>query len=78
MVSYNKNDTKWCPFQIQSYEIFEPDYVSPGMFFVMTAASFFHAFANDYSDYGFYVILPLSYAALNIASWTLRPNSRKL
>jgi len=44
-----------------------------GIFFVMTGAACSHAFANDYGDYGFNLILPLSYAALNIASWALRP-----
>lgn len=49
-----------------------------GIFFLMTGAALSHAFANDYGDYGFNFILPLSYAALNIASWALRPKSRKL
>jgi hypothetical protein len=41
-------------------------------------AALSHEFANDYGDYGFHITLPLSYAALNIASWALRPKSRKL
>ncbi|NQX61746.1 DoxX family protein [Paenibacillus qinlingensis] len=49
-----------------------------GIFFLMTGAALSHAFANDYGDYGFHIILPLFYAALGIASWALRPNSRKL
>jgi hypothetical protein len=49
-----------------------------GIFFLMTGAALSHAFANDYGDYGFNIILPLFYAALNIASWALRPKSRKL
>ncbi|WNQ11879.1 DoxX family protein [Paenibacillus aurantius] len=49
-----------------------------GIFFLMTGAALSHAFANDYGDYGFHFILPLFYAALNLASWTLRPESRKL
>jgi len=49
-----------------------------GLFFLMTGAALSHAFANDYGDYGFHVILPLFYAALVIASWALRPNSRRL
>lgn len=49
-----------------------------GIFFLMTGAAFSHAFAHDYGDYGFHMILPLFYAALGIASWALRPNSRKL
>ncbi|PEC20746.1 DoxX family protein [Bacillus cereus] len=47
-----------------------------GIFFLMTGATLSHAFANDYGDYGLHIILPLSYAALNIASWALRPQSR--
>ncbi|MET3293138.1 UNVERIFIED_CONTAM: putative membrane protein YphA (DoxX/SURF4 family) [Brevibacillus sp. OAP136] len=46
-----------------------------GIFFVMTGAALSHAFANDF---GFPIILPLSYAVLNIVSWALRPMSRKL
>ncbi|MEC0268049.1 DoxX family protein [Paenibacillus anseongense] len=49
-----------------------------GIFFLMTGAALSHAFANDYGDYGFHMILPLFYAALSIASWALRPKSRKL
>jgi hypothetical protein len=49
-----------------------------GIFFLMTGAALSHAFANDYGDYGFHIILPLFYAALGIASWVLRPKSRKL
>jgi uncharacterized membrane protein YphA (DoxX/SURF4 family) len=49
-----------------------------GLFFLMTGAALSHAFANDYGDYGFHIILPLSYAALTIASWALRPKSRML
>ncbi|GEC90459.1 DoxX family protein [Brevibacillus brevis] len=54
------------------------EWAHAGIFFLMTGAAFSHAFADDYGDYGFAIILPLSYAALNIASWALRPNSRKL
>jgi hypothetical protein len=49
-----------------------------GIFFLMTGAALSHAFAKDYGDYGFHIILPLFYAALSIASWALRPKSRKL
>ncbi|MDQ0062944.1 DoxX family protein [Paenibacillus harenae] len=49
-----------------------------GIFFLMTGAALSHAFANDYGENGFNLILPLSYAALNIASWALRPRNRKL
>lgn len=54
------------------------EWVHAGIFFLMTGAALSHAFADDYGDYGFNIILPLSYAALNIASWALRPKSRKL
>lgn len=54
------------------------EWVHAGIFFLMTGAALSHAFANDYGDYGFNIILPLSYAVLNIASWVLRPQSRIL
>jgi uncharacterized membrane protein YphA (DoxX/SURF4 family) len=54
------------------------EWVHAGIFFLMTGAAISHAFENDYGDYGFHIILPLSYAALNIVSWALRPKSRKL
>lgn len=54
------------------------EWVHAGIFFLMTGAALSHAFANDYGDYGFHIILPLSYAALNIASWALRPMNRIL
>ncbi|WP_042169679.1 DoxX family protein [Paenibacillus gorillae] len=49
-----------------------------GIFFLMTGAVLSHVFAHDYGDGGFHVILPLFYAALGIASWALRPKSRRL
>ncbi|MFB7639748.1 DoxX family protein [Peribacillus butanolivorans] len=52
------------------------EWAHAGIFFLMTGAALSHAFANDYGDYGFHIILPLSYAALNIATWALRPQSR--
>jgi uncharacterized membrane protein YphA (DoxX/SURF4 family) len=54
------------------------EWAHAGLFFLMTGAALSHAFADDFGDYGFHVILPLFYAALNIASWVLRPKSRKL
>ncbi|MFP3392731.1 DoxX family protein [Brevibacillus sp. SIMBA_040] len=54
------------------------EWVHAGIFFLMTGAALSHAFANDFGEYGFHIILPLFYAVLNIASWTLRPKSRKL
>ncbi|MGG1517764.1 DoxX family protein [Paenibacillus oryzisoli] len=49
-----------------------------GIFFLMTGAALSHMFAHDYGDGGFNLLLPLFYAALSIASWALRPKSRKL
>jgi uncharacterized membrane protein YphA (DoxX/SURF4 family) len=54
------------------------EWVHAGIFFLMTGAALSHAFANDYGDYGFNLILPLSYAALNIFSWALRPAKSRL
>ncbi|MBD3921736.1 DoxX family protein [Paenibacillus sp. PR3] len=54
------------------------EWAHAGIFFLMTGAAFSHALADDYGDYGFNMILPLFYAVLNIASWALRPNNRKL
>ncbi|GIP03368.1 MULTISPECIES: DoxX family protein [Paenibacillus] len=54
------------------------EWVHAGIFFLMTGAALSHAFANDYGDYGFNLILPLSYAALNIVSWALRPPKNRL
>ncbi|MGG1553614.1 DoxX family protein [Paenibacillus ferrarius] len=49
-----------------------------GIFFLMTGAALSHMFAHDYGAGGFNIFLPLFYAALGIASWALRPKSRKL
>jgi len=54
------------------------EWAHAGIFFLMTGAALSHVFANDFGDSGFHVILPLMYAALNIASWALRPESRRL
>lgn len=54
------------------------EWVHAGIFFLMTGAALSHVLANDYGDYGFNIILPLSYAALNIASWLLRPQGRMI
>jgi len=51
------------------------EWAHAGIFFLMTGAALSHMFAGDN---GFSIILPLSYAALNIASWALRPKNRKL
>lgn len=49
-----------------------------GIIFLMTGASLSHLLAQDYGEGGFHVLLPLFYAALGLASWALRPASRKL
>ncbi|WP_127497413.1 DoxX family protein [Paenibacillus glycanilyticus] len=54
------------------------EWTHAGIFFLMTGAAFSHLLDHDYGAGGFNVILPLVYAALNIASWALRPESRKL
>lgn len=54
------------------------EWVHAGIFFLMTGAAISHVFANDQGDYGFSIFLPISYAVLNIASWALRPENRKL
>lgn len=54
------------------------EWVHAGIFFLMTGAACSHVFANDYGDYGFNLILPLFYAALNLISWALRPPKSRL
>lgn len=54
------------------------EWAHAGVFFLMTGAALSHAFASDYGTFGFNITLPLFYAALNIASWALRPESRVL
>lgn len=54
------------------------EWVHAGIFFLMTGAALSHVFANDYGDYGFNMILPLLYAALNICSWALRPSKSRI
>lgn len=54
------------------------EWTHAGIFFLMTGAAFSHLLDHDYGDGGFNMILPLFYAALNIASWALRPTNRKL
>ena len=45
-----------------------------GVFFAMTGAAASHAASHDYSG----LVVPLSLAALTVASWALRPQSRIL
>ncbi|MCK9861690.1 DoxX family protein [Paenibacillus sp. ATY16] len=54
------------------------EWTHAGIFFLMTGATISHLLDHDYGVGGFNVILPLFYAALNIASWALRPENRKL
>ncbi|MGN7356732.1 DoxX family protein [Paenibacillus sp. SAF-054] len=54
------------------------EWAHAGIFFLMTGAALSHGLADDFGDYGFNLILPLLYAALNISSWALRPKNRKL
>jgi uncharacterized membrane protein YphA (DoxX/SURF4 family) len=54
------------------------EWTHAGILFLMTGAALSHLLDHDYGDGGFNVILPLFYAALNIASWALRPANRKL
>ena len=46
-----------------------------GLFFDLTGAAFSHAFAGDGAGD---ILAPLSFLALVVASWALRPPSRKL
>jgi hypothetical protein len=46
-----------------------------GVFFTMTGASVSHIAVNDTA---FHIIMPMIIACLAIASWYLRPESRKL
>ncbi|NOU73911.1 DoxX family protein [Paenibacillus sp. LMG 31458] len=49
-----------------------------GIFFGMTGAAASHAIVGDYGAYAFHIFSPLSFAILALASWTLRPKSRRL
>ena len=49
-----------------------------GMFFNMTGAALSHAAAGDYGAQGYHIIATLSIALLVVASWALRPQSRRL
>lgn len=49
-----------------------------GIFFGMTGAAASHAFVGDYGAYAYHIFTPLSFAILALASWALRPKSRKL
>jgi uncharacterized membrane protein YphA (DoxX/SURF4 family) len=49
-----------------------------GIFFNMTGAAASHAFSGDYGVYAYHVIATLAIAVLAVASWALRPPSRRL
>jgi uncharacterized membrane protein YphA (DoxX/SURF4 family) len=49
-----------------------------GIFFNMTGAAASHAFAGDYGVYAYHVIATLAIALLAVASWALRPPSRRV
>ncbi|MFC4099153.1 DoxX family protein [Paenibacillus xanthanilyticus] len=49
-----------------------------GFFFLLTGAAISHALGSETGVDAFSILLPLVYAALNIASWALRPKSRTL
>ncbi len=49
-----------------------------GIFFDLTGAAISHAASADYGPGAFHIIVPLALAGLAIASWALRPASRRL
>lgn len=73
MVSYNHIDTKRCPIITQLKE-----WAYAGIFFGMTGAAASHAFVGDYGAFAYHIFSPLSFAILALASWALRPKSRRL
>jgi uncharacterized membrane protein YphA (DoxX/SURF4 family) len=49
-----------------------------GIFFDLTGAAASCAAVGGYGAYGFHVLAPLLIAGLTVASWALRPESRKI
>jgi hypothetical protein len=49
-----------------------------GIFFDLTGAAASNAMSGGYGAYGFHVIAPLIITGFMLASWALRPSSRKL
>lgn len=49
-----------------------------GIFFDLTGAAASCAWVGGYGAYGFHVIAPLAIAGLTMASWALRPESRRI
>jgi hypothetical protein len=49
-----------------------------GIFFDLTGAAASNAAVGGYGIYAFHILAPLILAALAVASWALRPESRKI
>ena len=49
-----------------------------GIFFDLTGAAASCAWVGGYGAYGFHVIAPLIITGFTVASWALRPDSRKI
>jgi len=49
-----------------------------GIFFDLTGAAASCAWVGGYGAYGFHVIAPLMIAGITVASWALRPESRRI
>jgi hypothetical protein len=49
-----------------------------GIFFDLTGAAASCAAVGGYGAYGFHVIVPLLLAVVAVASWALRPESRRI
>jgi hypothetical protein len=49
-----------------------------GIFFDLTGAAASNAAVGGYGAYGFHILAPLIIAGLAVASWALRPPSRKI
>jgi DoxX-like family len=49
-----------------------------GIFFDLTGAAASNAAVGGYGAYGFHIVAPLIICGLTVASWALRPDSRKI
>jgi hypothetical protein len=49
-----------------------------GAFFDFTGAAASHAACVDYGRYGFHILVTLLFAAFTLASWALRPATRRV
>ena len=54
------------------------EWACAGIFFDLTGAAASNAMSGGYGAYGFHVIAPLIITGFMLASWALRPSSRKL